>query len=421
MTRATAVIAGCGNRGKDAYGFYALSKPENLKIVAIADPDPRKREAMGIAHAIPEDRRFSNWEEMVSMGKIADAAIISTMDRDHVGPAISFMDAGYDLLLEKPIDSTPEGTMKIVHKTRETGRKVMVAHVLRYSSFFSTLKQLIDSGRIGKLVAIEHKENIGFFHFAHSYVRGNWRKTSESGPVILTKSCHDLDILHWLAGNPCTSLSSYGSLTYFKAENQPDKAADRCLDGCSVEGECPYSAMKIYMSGNTGWPVSTITSDLTEEGVETAVKRGPYGRCVFSCDNDVADHQVVSMLFGEDITVNFLLAGFTEEIARTIRVFGTEGEIRGHFEKRELQIMNFGKDKETIITHAPVAGSHGGADFQMMDFLIDMIDETRNTDILTTPEDSIESHMMAFAAEESRDTLKIIDMDEFRQRHILFH
>ncbi len=419
MTRATAVIAGCGNRGKDAYGFYALSKPENLKIVAIADPDPRKREAMGIAHAIPEGRRFSDWEEMVSMGKIADAAIISTMDSDHVEPAISFMDTGYDLLLEKPIDSTPEGTMKVVQKTKETGRKVMVAHVLRYSSFFSKLKELIDSGRIGKLVAIEHKENIGFFHFAHSYVRGNWRKTSESGPVILTKSCHDLDILYWLAGNPCTSLSSYGSLTFFKAESQPEKAADRCTEDCGAEADCPYSAMKIYMSGNTGWPVSTITSDLTEEGIERALRKGPYGRCVFSCDNDVADHQVVSMLFGEDITVNFLLAGFTEEIARTIRVFGTEGEIRGHFEKRELQIMNFGKDRETIIAHAPVVGSHGGADFQMMDVFIDMIDESRSTDILTTPEDSVESHMMAFAAEESRALSKVVDMNEFRARHTL--
>lgn len=421
MSKITAVVAGCGNRGKDAYGFYALSKPDNMKIVAIADPDPDKRRIMGELHSIPKHRRFSGWSELVQEGKIADAAIISTMDRDHVEPALSFIKAGYDLLLEKPIDPTPEGTMKVARLSAESEKRVMVAHVLRYSSFFQKLKHLIDSGRIGELVAIEHKENIGFFHFAHSYVRGNWRKTSESGPVILTKSCHDLDILYWLVGSPCRLLSSFGSLTYFRSTKQPANATDRCLEGCSVEGDCPYSARKIYMSGNTGWPVSTITTDLSEAGISRAIELGPYGRCVFKCDNDVADHQVVSMLFERDITVNFLLTGFTEDMTRTIRVFGTKGEIRGHFDKRELQVISFGEDREVITTSAPLMGSHGGADFQMMDAFVEMVSGSQNVSSLTTPEDSIESHMMAFAAEESRNTSKIIDMDEFRQRHMLFH
>jgi len=415
LSKVTAVLMGAGSRGRDAFGAYAKDNPDKLKIVALAEPNPIKRNRLADELGIPEAKRFEDWKDLLSVGKIADSAIIAMMDDLHVEPSIEAMKLGYDILLEKPMDRTLEGSMKIALASQEYERKVIVCHVLRYSLFFSKLRELMHSGVIGRIMGIEHKENVGYFHMAHSFVRGNWRNSKETAPIILTKSCHDMDLLYWLIGEKCTYISSFGELSHFKRENMPDGATERCARGCKVEKECPYSAIKIYLGDNIDWPVNVITTDLSHEGRLKALNEGPYGRCVYACDNDVIDHQVVSMTFGKDVMVNFTLSAFTREISRTIRVFGTMGEIRGHFEKNELEVTCFGKEPEVIKIEDPGIGAHNGSDYHMMDAFVEMLSNENYEGTLTSAMDSLESHLMAFAAEESRLNNKVINMEEYRK------
>lgn len=328
MRTATAILIGAGGRGRYTFGEYAKENPEKLKFVAVAEPDPVKRRLFSDEHGIPEELRFEDWKPLLALGKIADGAVIATNDDKHLEPAKEAMKNGYNLLLEKPMSRTLKESVEIVEAAKEFRRKVMVCHVLRYTAFYRKLRELMHSGIIGEVTGIEAKENIGYFHMAHSFVRGNWRNSEETAPIILTKSCHDMDLLYWLIGNKCDRLASFGTLSHFNHNSMPKGATPRCTDGCSIEKDCPYSAVKIYLGDNTGWPTNAVTTDLSYEGRLKALKEGPYGRCVYACDNNVADHQVLIMEF-EDIEVSFTLQAFTEDIKRSIRIFGTRGEING--------------------------------------------------------------------------------------------
>ncbi len=397
------VVIGAGSRGYEAYGRL-IKQRNDAKIVAVAEPDREKRERFAKEHDIPKDMQFESWERLFSQERFADGAIIATPDRYHVGPALAAMERGYHLLLEKPIAPTREGVQKVVDMAKKTKRVVVVGHVLRYTKFFNKLKELMDNKVIGDIIGIEHKENIGFFHFAHSFVRGNWRNSRESSPSILAKSCHDLDILYWLVGSPCKMITSFGSLTHFRPENRPKGAADRCLD-CPVEVEnrCPYSAKKLYLTDYTGWPVSVISLDLSYEGRLKALREGPYGRCVYACDNDVVDHQIVNMMFENGVKVTFTMTAFSDTITRRIRIFGTLGEIRGEFDKGEIEVIRFGEDKRVhydLKVYSAEIG-HGGGDKGIVNHFISLLKGEKEENP-TNIEESAHSHFMAFAAEESR-------------------
>ncbi len=397
------VVIGAGNRGYDTYGKL-IKQRNDAEIVGVSEPDKEKRERFAKDHDIPENRQFSSWEELFSQDKFADGVIIATPDRYHVEPAITAMEKGYHILLEKPIAPTPEEVQKVVDAAKATKRIVVVGHVLRYTKFFQKLKELLDAKIIGNVVGIDHIENVGFYHFAHSFVRGNWRNSKESSPSILAKSCHDLDILYWLSGTRCKELTSFGELTYFKSENKPEGAVFRCLD-CpkEIEEKCPYSAKKIYLTDYIGWPVSVISLDLSYEGRLKALREGPYGRCVFSCDNDVVDHQVVNMAFENGIKATFTMTAFSDTITRRIRIFGTLGEIRGEFEKGEIEVIRFGDTERKLYkinVYSPEIG-HGGGDKGIVEHFLSLLKGEKDenpTDI----EASAHSHFMAFAAEESR-------------------
>ncbi len=397
------LLIGAGNRGYEAYG-RAIKTRSDAKIIAVAEPDEGKRKRFAREHSIPEAMQFSSWEELLEKEKFADGVIIATPDRLHVKPAISAMKKGYHVLLEKPIAPTREGVQKVVDIAKQTKRIVVVGHVLRYTKFFKKLKKLLDSKIIGEIIGIEHKENVGFFHFAHSFVRGNWRNSRESSPSILAKSCHDLDILYWLTGVRCKTLTSFGELVYFRSENKPDKATLRCLD-CPKEVErlCPYSAKKIYLTDYIGWPVSVISLDLSYKGRMKALREGPYGRCVFACDNDVVDHQVVNMVFENGIKATFTMTAFSNTITRRIRIFGTQGEIRGEFEKGEIEVIKFGEVERKIYNFGvyDMGMGHSGGDRGIVRHFISLLkgEESRS---FTNIEESVHSHFMAFAAEESR-------------------
>ncbi|TDD27881.1 Gfo/Idh/MocA family oxidoreductase, partial [Nonomuraea terrae] len=345
----------------------------------------------------------------------ADAVIIATQDRDHVEPALRFAELGYDILLEKPMGVSQEECHAIVSAAERSGAIFAVCHVLRYTPYTKTLKALLDAGRIGEIVSIQHLEPVGWWHQAHSYVRGNWRRTDESTFMLLAKSCHDLDWLVHLTGKRVTRVSSFGGLHHFRPENRPQNAADRCLD-CTAEPECPYSAIRLYLplAGREIWPLTALTDDVSEQGVRKALRTGPYGRCVYTCDNDVVDHQVVNMEFEGGTTAAFTMTAFTPSLHRQTRVFGTHGSIEGDGDRLTVHDFVTGRT-EVVETRPPgdatARGGHGGGDEGLVEAFLTAVSTRDRSSILSSPTESLHSHLMAWAAERSRLTGETVRTD----------
>lgn len=409
----TTVIIGLGGRGKDTYAEYIRQNPDKMKIVAIADIEPEKVDKVSKAFNIPREMCFESADDLLKEEKLADTALICTQDRDHVEEALVALERGYHLLLEKPISPELEECKQLLAAAKKYNKHVIVCHVLRYTPFYETIKAMITEGKIGEVVTIQAIENVAYWHQAHSFVRGNWRRSDETSPMILAKCCHDMDILLWLADKRCKKVSSFGSTYLFKAEKAPEGAAMRCMDGCKCQDECPYDAVKCYIDdpkmgikhGNTGWPVNIVALDPTLEKVTEALKEGPYGRCVYHCDNDVVDHQVVNLELEEGVTINFTMSAFTGRCYRYLKIMGTRGCIEGHMDKNLVVYEPFGGEKVEIdITKLgeSLAG-HGGGDYRMMDRFIELMQNPEaNKSMGTTIERSIESHVVALLAEESR-------------------
>ena len=290
-------ICGLGSRGKDTYAPISEVLPEQMVIAAVAEPIEEKREAVRLRYGIAEEMCFETGEEMFARERLADVALICTQDAMHVDHAVAALEKGYHLLLEKPIATTQADTEKILETAKRMNRSVVVCHVLRYAPFFETIFDAIDSGEIGELMCIQALENVGYWHQAHSFVRGNWRSEEESTFMLLAKCCHDLDYLVWLTGQRCARVSSFGSLRHVRKECAPEGAAARCTEGCAAKENCPYDAEKVYLTnketgilhGNADWPCNILAQDPDEEKIRRAIEEGPYGRCVYACDNDVVD------------------------------------------------------------------------------------------------------------------------------------
>lgn len=409
-------LVGAGQRGM-IYSEYAYNT-KKVEIVAVVETDNQRRVAAAEKFNIPSEMQFASVEDFYQNGKIADAVIIASMDKDHYKQAMAALDLEYDILLEKPISPDPKECLEIQEKADQKGCKVIVCHVLRYTNFFATIKEIIDSGELGKVITIQHNENVGNFHIAHSFVRGNWRRSDLSSPLIMQKSCHDMDILTWLAGSEARRITSFGSLSYFKEEKAPANSSDRCLT-CNVAKDCRFDALKAYMPVVGSWPAVAITPDQTEEGIRKALLEGPYGKCVYRCDNDVCDNQVVLIEFKNDVTVSFNLSGFTNKMSRTIKVMCENGEIRGDDSLNQIEVTKFASNgvdgfEQRVIHTGSVQGGHGGGDVALVDDFLQLI-ETHSNSSRSSITQSVESHVMAYAAEQSRITGKVIDMDEFKE------
>ncbi len=406
-----AALLGAGGRGMFAYASYGLKRPDEIKFVAVAEPDQEKRERFAREHGIPTERTFERWEELLEQPKLCQALFICTQDADHYAPAMKALDVGYDLVLEKPMAVDPLESMAIAEKAEQLGRKLSVCHTMRYSNYFNKLKELTDSGIIGRIMTIQWTENVGHWHQAHSFVRGNWRRADESSPMILAKCCHDMDILQHIVGSDVKQVSSFGSLSYFKSDNAPEGSTMRCTDGCKVEHECPFSAIKWYYNEKDEWPQNIVSLTPTLEARWKALTEGPYGRCVFQCDNDVVDHQVVNLLFENDVTVNFTMTAFSMENTRSFKIMGTEGEIRGYEKRNEIEIVRWNGERH-IVHPEQIEGGHGGADTKMM---MDFVKQLGSADSegKSPGRVSAQNHLIAFAAEESRVTGKTITMSEY--------
>ena len=402
------VIIGGGSRGS-GYAAYSREHPDQVQVVGVAEPREFYRQRLVEEYGIPRENVFTDWQQAAERERFADAVIIATQDAMHVDPAAAFAEKGYHMLLEKPMAPDEEGCRQIHAAVSRSGIIFAVCHVLRYTRYTQKLKSLIDSGLIGEVVTVQRLEPVGYWHQAHSFVRGNWGNEQESSFMLLAKSCHDLDWLRYIVGARCEKVSSFGSLKHFCREEKPDEAGDaqRCLE-CAYEPRCPYSARKIYLGrvekGQTGWPVDVLTPDVSPEGVNQALRTGPYGRCVYECDNDVVDNQVVNMLFAGGKTATFTMTAFNQARHRETRIFGTRGELFGDGSK--IEHFDFLSDRtEVIDTEAAdgsILGGHGGGDYGLMQSFVGAVADGDPARILSGPDESLETHLMVFAAERSR-------------------
>ncbi len=401
----TAITLGAGARG-NVYGGYALAYPDELNIVGVAEPVPLRNERYTAKHNIPESNRFDTWERVFERPKFADAVIITTPDNLHYGPCMAALKAGYDVLLEKPIAPTEKECRDILSLARQTGRIVAVCHVLRYAPYFVQLREIIHSGAIGELVSIQHLEPIEHIHMSHSYVRGNWHDRHATTPIILAKSCHDLDILRWLVGKPCKDIVAMGGLKWFRKENAPAGSTARCLDGCAVEDTCPYSAMKIYYRNRTWTYVFDLPEDnnLQGEAILEALRTTNYGRCVYRMDNNQEDHYVSTMRFEGDVTAAFSMEAFSGYSGRRTRVMGSMGDIVGDMDVFTLTDFRTGKKS---VYEAGGDGGHGGGDWRLARDWVQAVSQQNPSLLTSTIDASIESHLMGFMAEKSRETGRI--------------
>ena len=419
----TVALCGCGSRGLDAYAPFQKEHPELMKIVAGADARPERLEKLRTEYGVAPQMCFSSDEELLAQPRLADVMIIATLDRMHVKDAMAALDKGYHLLLEKPISPDLGECLALREKARATGRTVVVCHVLRYTRFYAALEAILRRGEIGKIQTIDATENVAYWHFAHSFVRGNWRRQDKSSPMILQKCCHDMDILRWLAGEKCLKIQSFGGLDHFRAENAPAGAAERCM-GCVHQGKCLYDAETLYLKNphcgfeaiGPAWPVDVLATNPTEASIREAIRTGPYGRCVYHCDNDVADHQSVNMLFENGITATFTVSAFSEKIYRTVKVTGTLGQVEGDMGENRIVLQRFGQSREVIDLNEEQGAfsGHGGGDFGLLRHLFDIIGSGQSQ-ALTGIDASVESHVMALAAEWSRqnggETVTLADFE----------
>lgn len=412
----TAVVLGASGRGK-LYGDYASEHPDELKIVGIAELVDLRRQMYGDKYGVPVENRVVTWQEMLERPKFADAVIIATPDHLHYEPCMRAIDLGYDILLEKPIAQTLEQCKKLVEYARSKKKIVCLTHVLRYSPYFLKLKEMIDTGRIGDLVSIQHFEPVDHIHMSHSYVRGSWHDSVKSTPLVLAKSSHDLDILYWLIGKPCRRVVAFGGLDHFRSEYAPKGSPLRCTDGCAVESTCPFSALKIYYRNRTWLYVFDLPEEEPARGeaILQYLKTTDYGRCVYRCENDQPDHYVMSMEFEGNVTVNFSIEAFTSYSGRRTRIMGTRGDIVGDMEHFTLTDFATG-EKMVYDANAEDAenykgAGHGGGDAGM---IRDWIEAVRRQDasVMSTPlDDSLESHIIAFAAEQSRKSGQVVELE----------
>lgn len=395
----TAITCGAGNRG-NVYGNFAAEYPDMLDIVGVAEPIAIRNERYAQKHKIKPENRFTTWEDVFKRPRFADAIIITTPDNLHYGPCMKALEMGYDVLLEKPISPSEKECRDILALAKKSGRIVGVCHVLRYAPYFVRLKELMHNGSIGNIISIQHLEPIEHIHMSHSYVRGNWHNSKQTTPIILAKSCHDLDILRWMIDKPSQSVNAFGSLDWFTSKNAPEGSTARCMDGCKIESTCPYSAMKIYYHERKRTYVFDLPEDRSKQGdyILEQLRTTNYGRCVYKMENDQPDHYVTNILFDNNITASFSMEAFTSYEGRRTRVMGSMGDIVG--DMSEFRITDFRTGE--VRTWSQKSDGHGGGDWRLVANWVDAVSKKDASLLTSTIDASIESHIMGFAAEKSR-------------------
>lgn len=411
-------ILGYGGRGKNYSNIIRHSLSNKAKVEYVIDSNEDKLNVAKKLEKLDDNNVYSDYDKFLSDKVEIDWLFICTQDKDHFVHTIKGIEQGYNILLEKPISGDIKECLELARFAKEKNVKVAVCHVLRYTYFYGKVKEIIDSGVLGRIVSIEMQENVGYWHQAHSYVRGDWRRSESSTPMIFSKCCHDLDIAVFLANSMCKQVSSVGKLNHFRPDDAPEITADKCVN-CK-NNDCPYDARKLYIdkfkklpkiAQKNAWPMSRLVSDAcpTLDKLQTAIRNGQFGNCVYRNDNNVVDYQVSQILFDNEINCTLTMTAFSYDPYRTIMVRGTRGQLEGKFEDRKLIVHIFGKGKKVIKTRL-IIGGHGGGDLGLISSII-------NGDYKTDIDKSIESHVMAYAIEESRlQNGKMINIAEYKKK-----
>lgn len=390
----TVAILGCGNRGGDVYARQLAA--QGACVTQLVDPRPARLSEVAARHGVPPEACFHDLDTFFALGRVADAVVIATPDDLHVAPCMRALALGYDVLLEKPVCLAEDELDVLLAAEAASRGRVTVCHVLRATAFFQTVRAVLDSGRLGRLVGLQHAENVAYWHYAHSYVRGNWAQSPPAAPFVLAKSGHDLDLLRWFAAAPPLRVSSAGGLHHFRPEEAPPGATDRCVT-CPVVA-CPYDARRIYGSrAPDQWPVTVLTAGGLS--LAEALASGPYGRCVYRAGNNVPDHQAVTVTFEGGVTAQLTVSAFTHNNTRTLKLLGTHGELRGQMERGEIEIHDFRTGKVEGL-RVDVGGNHGGGDEALVAAWLASL--RGEADVPTPLAESLDSHRMAFAAERAR-------------------
>jgi predicted dehydrogenase len=407
MRLVTVAVVGAGSRGT-GYARWILEHRDLAAVVAVAEPHATRRASLAAEHGIPAENAVEDWRRLAERGRIADAVLICTQDRMHLEPVLAFAALGYHILLEKPMAPDEASCRAIVDAVEAADVILAVGHVLRYTPYTRALKAILDASRIGEIISVQHLEPVGYWHQAHSFVRGNWRRSDLSTSMLMAKACHDLDWLQYILGQPPSRVSSFGRLSHFTPANRPAQAADRCVD-CALQDDCAYAATRFYAKelaeGRHGWPLSVVIEQPTEAALDQALREGPYGRCVYACDNDAVDHQVVAMEFASGATATFTMTAFTEMGDRRTRIFGTRGELHGDGETIRVYDFRTG-EWQTVDSGARAAMSaaegHGGGDAELMRAFVRAVATGDRTLVSSGARESLRSHLAVLAAERSR-------------------
>lgn len=426
----TAIIVGAGHRAL-LYSLYALQHPEELKIVGVADPDPIRRRKTAEMHNFGEEMCFASAEDLASRPKLSDAVINGTMDTQHIPTSLPLLRRGYDMLLEKPFAVNETEMWQLQKVAQETGRKVMICHVLRYAPFYAAIKERLLSGEIGDVINIQCTEHVSYHHLAVSFVRGKWGNEEKCGaPMLLAKCCHDMDLIMWLmSGIAPRRVCSFGSDFQFDPAKKPEGAGKRCLADCKIEADCPYSARKHYIDHPDRWAfyvwdcLEHLASPTIEDKVRSLKTDNIHGRCMWDCEHTVVDHQSVLIDFTNGATATLNMIGGASKPERNIHIIGTRGEIKGVFDDSVFVVRKLDNASEQGWTEETVdlkiggdksgmTGSHGGGDLRLVEDFVRVLQGQAPSISCTTINDSINGHLAVFRAERSRKTGQVVSMEE---------
>lgn len=426
MKKLSLILIGGGDRGR-CYMKYLDDHPEKFELVGIAEPVKAKRDFFKERYNVPEKTCVEDYNELLALPKFADVVVICTQDKMHYEPAMKAIEKKYHLLLEKPIGTSAKECFDIADAAKKNGVKVLACHILRYTPFYRTLKKFIADGHLGEIANVSHTEGVGNVHMSHSFVRGNWRRAEEATPMIVAKCCHDTDLLQWLLDKPCTKVQSFGTLSYFCEKNAPADAPMRCLDNCPHKDTCYYYAPRLYKLTTTEVQhfraIVANKFNPTDKEVDDALVTSPYGRCVFRCDNDVVDRQIVTMQFGDDQCVTLTMSPFNKG-GRTTVIMGTKGEIRANIEEHTIEFYDFETQEVRELFNIDKAEAkglsdgHEGGDAGIMEDLYEYVANDNPSSSVSDVSVFAMSYLIAFAAEEARVSGTVIDMEEYVKKFI---
>ncbi len=425
-TPLTAIIVGAGHRAL-TYALYAHEHPDELKIVGVADPTLFRRESVAREYKLTPEQLYNDANELAAHPKRADFIINGTMDQDHVPTALPLLARGYDMLLEKPMATSEEELAQLAEAAKKYNCKVSICHVLRYTPFYTAIREEVLAGAIGEVLNVQAVEHVSYHHMAMGFVRGKWnRKDVCQSTMLMSKSCHDLDVITWMkSGVAPVKVSSMGGDFQFREDKAPAGAGTRCLVDCPIEADCLYSAKKHYIDHPVRWeqyvwhPIEEIENPTIEDKIESLKGDNPYGRCVWKCDNDVVDHQSVVIEFADGCTATLNMIGGAARPARYLHLVGTIGEIQGCIEDSRFVVRSIDPrpgheyaervvELDAVGDISGALGGHGGSDLKLVQDFIEVIRGGKPSISSTSIEDSIAGHSIGFAADRSREESSVV-------------